>query len=363
MRRADQVDDRRIARNGVSEARGIECVADDRVRPRGYFLLGSCASQREHDVLARDEHLHERLADVAGSAGDEHRRRGHPPSLAMADSFQSTPEPLTPEISVLPSRIDERLAHHDVPPVRVFEPMRGRGDREQLRADLGPQMVGDAQTARGGDGAGAKPAGDAADLHHVRHHIVRSVRIDRVLEVERAPPVLAALDRGPRLSRDLRVTCVVVRERRLLDPGEVELVEHAHALHRFNGGERLVEVDHDRNIGPDGLAHGANHRDILGHRRIPDLGLDAREAAPGPILRNAGGLRDAVVAHGAVGRHRIFRRHPGAGSARRRAGARGRPRAPCRSRPAPSRPGLATPAGESGARASARFPRAPARRP
>ena len=127
-----------------------------------------------------------------------------------------------------------------------------------------------------------------------------------MLQVERAPPVLAALDRRRRLARDQRVSRVVVRERRLLDPREPLGVEHAHPLHGLDRRQALVVIDHDRDLVADRAPHRADDRDVLLHRRIADLGLDAGEAALRPILGHLRRAQRAVVADRAVGRDRLL---------------------------------------------------------
>jgi predicted metal-dependent phosphoesterase TrpH len=66
----------------------------------------------------------------------------------------------------------QRLSDDGVPPIGVLEPVRGRRATEQLRADLGPEMAGHAYAVGVGKSGGSHPAGDAANLHDVRHHVV-----------------------------------------------------------------------------------------------------------------------------------------------------------------------------------------------
>ena len=172
--------------------------------------------------------------------------------------------------------------------------------------DLGPQVVRQPDAPGLRERRRTQPAGDAADLHHVGHHVVGRVGVDRVLHVERSPPVLAALDRGFGLARDLRVARIVVRKRRLLDPRQTLAVEHAHPLHRVGGRQALVVIDHDRDAVAHRAAHRANDLDVLAHGRVADLRFHAGEAAPRPVLRDRRRTLRAVVADRAVGRDRLL---------------------------------------------------------
>ena len=72
--------------------------------------------------------------------------------------------------------------------------------------------------------------------------------VHRMLQVERAPPVLAALDRRLRLARDQRVSRIVVRKGWLLDPRQSFVIEDAHPLHGLGRRQALVVVDHDGDV-------------------------------------------------------------------------------------------------------------------
>src|SRR5204863_8326047 len=101
--------------------------------------------------------------------------------------------------------------------------------------------------------------------------------------VAHAPPVFAALDGRTDFARDLRVTVVIVRQRRLFDPRQVFVLDPAEAVDRIHRRERLVVVHHHRDVLPSSTANGANHFDVFLRGGITDLGLHAGETAAGPI--------------------------------------------------------------------------------
>src|SRR5271154_5596770 len=59
-----------------------------------------------------------------------------------------------------------------VPPVGVFEEMRGRRGTHELRADFRPEMIREGDAASLAERRGPHPSGHAANLHHIRHHVV-----------------------------------------------------------------------------------------------------------------------------------------------------------------------------------------------
>jgi hypothetical protein len=74
----------------------------------------------------------------------------------------------------------------------------------------------------------------------------KRTRDQGLLHVVRPPEALADLDGGHQLARDARVTGVVVRPRRLLDPGEALAGERRAAPERLGHRERLVVVRHEQ---------------------------------------------------------------------------------------------------------------------
>jgi hypothetical protein len=98
------------------------------------------------------------------------------------------------------------------------------------------------------------------------------------------------------------VTLVIVRERRLFDPRERFAIDGAKALDGVGGSERLVVVHHDRHALAARRAHLADHFQVLGGRRVTDLGLHAREAALRPFRCARGAFGGASVPHRSVGR-------------------------------------------------------------
>ena len=81
---------------------------------------------------------------------------------------------------------------------------------------------------------------------------------------------------------------------RLLQPIDVFAVERAAALERLVERERLIVVDHQRDIGADALAHRVHGGDVGGERRIAEPQLDGAEAARQQLL-GLGGERAEIV--------------------------------------------------------------------
>ena len=188
-----------------------------------------------------------------------------------------------------------------VPPVGIFQPVRGRRAAKQLRADFRPQVAGNPQAVHLRQCRGALPTRYAANFHDVRHQQVGGARRDGVSHIERAPPVFTALNRSFSRFRDQGMPAVVVRQRRFLDPGKPLVVEYAQARDRIGWCQALVVVDHDGHLCSGGLAHGANHGHVFRYRCIADLCLDAAKSTCGPTLGNPRTFADAIVADGAVG--------------------------------------------------------------
>ena len=81
----------------------------------------------------------------------------------------------------------QRFADHRVPPVGVLEPVCGWRHAQQLRTDFRPKVAGQPNAFRLGERSRAEPAGDAANLHYIRHHVIRRLGVDGVLHVQGAP--------------------------------------------------------------------------------------------------------------------------------------------------------------------------------
>ena len=73
MRRADEVHDRRAARDRGGEGGCVECVACMRRRARRQPVFGAGPHERVNRVAAIEQRSDERTADVSRAAGDEDR--------------------------------------------------------------------------------------------------------------------------------------------------------------------------------------------------------------------------------------------------------------------------------------------------
>ena len=145
------------------------------------------------------------------------------------------------------------------------------------------QVRGERHGARLGNAREPHPAGDAADAHQVRHHVVAGAHLDGRLADPPAPPVLADLDRRGELGRQPRLRVVVVVGDRLLDPGEAQAVDGAAGVERAGGGQALVEVARDQHVGSDGRAHRPVGCNLVRRMLAAHAQLDVREAA---VLRD-----------------------------------------------------------------------------
>ena len=71
MRRPDEMDERRVARQQIGECRGVERIACDRRRAARKFILRFRTDEPDDVVSARDEQFDQRASDVPGSTGDK----------------------------------------------------------------------------------------------------------------------------------------------------------------------------------------------------------------------------------------------------------------------------------------------------
>ena len=172
----------------------------------------------------------------------------------------------------------DRFGQDGAAEVENFEPMRGRRHREHVGAGLGEQMA--RHRNRGGFGLcrDAHPSGDAADLHQIRHDEVAGAGGDGFGKAARKPPVLAGLNRDRRLAAHRRKPLKILLRHRLLDPVQVVGRKPRDAADGLGGIERLVEVDHQRDVGPDQLAHALHHALVIGGVAVAALDLDAAKA-------------------------------------------------------------------------------------
>ncbi len=127
----------------------------------------------------------------------------------------------------------------------------------------------------------------------------------RLPHIVRPPPVFAALDWRPDFPRHQRVTLIIMRKNRLLDPRDAFVIEVAKAFDRGRGRERLVVVGHDGHLVACFRTDRAHNGEIFGNGGISDLHLHSAEAAFRPDPGDARGFRDTVVANRAIRRDRL----------------------------------------------------------
>ena len=104
----------------------------------------------------------------------------------------------------------------------------------------------------------------------------------------RPPPIFAALDRRASLRGNARVSRIIVRERRLLDPGQALIIETVRSYDSVGGRERLVVIDHQCDAVADDAPHRAHDFDVLANAGIADFRFDALESAFHPFGCDAG---------------------------------------------------------------------------
>src|SRR4029450_8906632 len=71
----------------------------------------------------------------------------------------------------------------------------------------------------------------------------------------------------------------------LFEPIDALLIERAPAFEGLNKAERLVVIDHHRDLAAEAPPHRVERREILLERRIAKLELDRAEAASEEFLR------------------------------------------------------------------------------
>jgi len=80
----------------------------------------------------------------------------------------------------------------------------------------------------------------AANLNDIGHHAIRGARVDGMLHIQHAPPVLAARDRRPCFARDKRMTRVVMRKRGLFYPDQTLVVRWGCAIGTLTTRTRML---------------------------------------------------------------------------------------------------------------------------
>src|SRR5205823_10443038 len=107
-----------------------------------------------------------------------------------------------------------------------------------------------------------EPLGDAADAHEIDHHDIDRARLQHVPERRDAPEVLAAGDRRRQGGGDAGEAGEIVGDRHVLEPAQIEALEPPTDVHRLFGAPTLIDVDHQRDVGPHGFADDAGALDL-----------------------------------------------------------------------------------------------------
>ena len=114
--------------------------------------------------------------------------------------------------------------------------------------------------------------------------------------------------REPYSPGERRVAGNVVRRQRFLEPRDVEFLERAGPPRRVRHCQRLVGVDHDLEVRPDGLTHGGDSRHVRGDPGLADLELHAGPTRVAGRDRTADellGRKPQPAALGVVDRYRL----------------------------------------------------------
>ncbi len=226
--------------------------------------------------------------------------------------------------------------------IEEFEPVRGRRHRQHVGAGLGEQMARHRNVGGFRLGRDLQPAGDAAALHQVGHDEVAGAGFDRFGKAAREPPVLAGLDRRRRGLAHFCVSGQIFLRHRLLDPVQIVGCEAGDAARGFSGIERLVEVDHQRDIRTEQGAHALDHPLVVGGIAVAALDLDAAKTLferAAQRLFVGGGIDHAIAV---IGPDRFWRAAEQLGHRLVRRSGRARPNRPCRGLIPPCRRGPAS---------------------
>ena len=161
--------------------------------------------------------------------------------------------------------------------------------RDEVHVDLRDQVAHHRQVEGLGHAGDLHPLRDAAHAQEIDHHDVDGAVLQQVAEGHDAVVVLAGGDRRGERVGDAGQAGIVVVGGRVLQPEEVIRLDAAPDLDGLVHAPELVDVAHQVDVRPDGLAHDAHALDRRGHRRLaPALHLHLAEAharaGAGPAL-------------------------------------------------------------------------------
>jgi hypothetical protein len=175
----------------------------------------------------------------------------------------------------------ERLGEYGIGPVLPFEPVRSLGHAHQMRRDLRIEVGRHLDTRCAGDRGRTKPSADPSDPHQIRHDIIAGPGPDGLEERPRTIEVLAELDGGLELARELRVAREIIVSNRLFEPVETLIVEGVSAVQRVAEAHALVEVGHQLDVIANGAAYRLDGGDIVSETFPPETQLQTLEIAFG----------------------------------------------------------------------------------
>ena len=178
-----------------------------------------------------------------------------------------------------------------------------------MRAHLRIKMRRHLDAVRGGERRGAQPAGDAADAFEIGHDVIGGASRERRRHGVAFGKVLPDLDRGLELAHERGIAGIVVMADRLFQPINAFLIERAAAFERLGEAERLVVIDHDRDLAAYALLHRMQRDEILCERGIAEPKLDRAKAAGEEFFRLVGQpvRGHQTEAAGVIGRNALGR--------------------------------------------------------
>src|SRR6476659_10007930 len=122
--------------------------------------------------------------------------------------------------------------------------------------------------------------GDAARSANVRLYDIHRLAHDGVAKTPAGEFVLAAGYRHVERPRHLDITVDIFRRDRLLEPLDIEFFQLAAEPDRGGHCQAMIGVDHQLDVGTDGLAHRLDALEIALDRAEADLHLDRLKTLP-----------------------------------------------------------------------------------
>src|ERR1700730_4453731 len=141
-------------------------------------------------------------------------------------------------------------------------------------------MTRQRQRSRLGLPRGGDPACDPSDLHDVDHREITSSGSNGIRHPTGEPPVLAGLDKNRVNGLTNRTVALqIVGGDRFFNPGQIKLFQSQDSVDGAGCRLRLIEVDHQPELGSDQLPYGSDDCDVIRHVPTAELDLDRLETA------------------------------------------------------------------------------------